>query len=71
MRALEGACVVVADDGGMDAGRVRELIEDVDVETDKKGIEAGVMLLLVDEVAEDNIIEVDTAYLLKDSSEGA
>ena len=64
LRGLEGACVVMADDdGGMDAGRVGEMVEDVDVDT---GVEDGVMLLLVDEVAED-----DAACLAKDSGEGA
>ena len=73
LRALEGACVVVADDGGMDAGRVGGLVDDVDVDkdADAEGIEDGVMLLLVDEVAEDDAIELDAACLVKDSGEGA
>lgn len=81
LRALKGACVVVADDGGMDTGRVGELVEDVDVDvnmdadtdadTDAEGVEDGVMLLLVDEVAEDDVVELDAACLVKDSGEGA
>ena len=78
LRALEGACiVVVADDGGMDVGRVGELVEDVDVDTDAdtdadaEDVEDGVMLLLVDEVAEDDVIEPDAVCPLKDSGEGA
>ena len=74
LRGLEGACVVVADDGGMDAGRVGQMVEDVDVDTDAdaEGVEDGVMLLLlVDEVAEDDVMESDAACLAKDSGEGA
>ena len=73
LRVLEGACVVVVDDGGMDTGRVGELFEDVDVDadTDAEGVEDGVMLLLVDEVAEDDVVVLDAACLVKDSGEGA
>ena len=73
LRGLEGACGVVADDGGMDAGRVGEMVEDVDVDTDAdaEGVEDGVMLLLVDEIAEDDVMESDAACLAKDSGEGA
>lgn len=69
LRALEGACVVVADDERMDAGRVTELVEDVDA--DAEGVEDGAMLLLVDEVAEDDEVELDVACIVKDSGEGA
>ncbi len=73
LRALEGAFVVVADDGGMDTGRVGELVEDVDVDadTDAEGVEDDVMRLLVDEVAEDDVVELDAACIVKDSGEGA
>ena len=76
LRELEGACVGVADGGGMDDGGVGELVEDVDVDADAEGEEDGVMLLLVDEfaedeVAEDDVVELDTACLVKDCGEGA
>ena len=69
LRELEGVCVGVADDIEIDAGGVEELVEDVDV--DAEGVEDGVMLLLVDEVAEDDIVELDPACLVKDCGEGA
>ncbi len=75
LRALKWACVVVADDGGMDTGMVGELVEDVNVDTDADadadGVEDGVKLPLVDEIAEDDVVELDTACLVKDSGEGA
>ena len=87
LRALGGECVVVADDGGMDVGRVGELVEgvgvDVDVgvdvgmdvgvdaDTDAEGAEDSVMLLLMDEVAEDDVVGLDPACVVKDSGEGA
>ena len=75
LRALEGARVVVADDGEMEAERAGELVEDldadVDVDTDAEGAEDGVMLLMVDESAEGDVVELDTACFVKDSGEGA
>ena len=77
LRALGGECVVVADDGGMDVGRVGEVVEgvnvDVDVgtDTDTEGVEDGVMLLLIDEVAEDGVVGLSSACAVKDSGEGA
>ena len=67
--------------GGMDVGRVGELVEgvgvDVDVDvgvdtdTDTEGVEDGVMLLLMDEVAEDDVVGLDSACVVNDSGEGA
>lgn len=91
LTALEVARIVVVDDGGMDVGRVGELVEDVDVDmdvdadvdadvavgvdvgvgVDAKGVEDGVMLLMMDEVAEDDVVELDSACMVKDSGEGA
>ena len=73
LRALGGECVVVGDDGGMDVGRVRELVEGVgvDADTDAEGVEDSVMLLLMDEVAEDDVVGLDSACVVKDSGEGA
>ena len=73
LRELGGACVGVVDDEGMDAGGVGELVEDmeVDADTDAEGVDDWVMLLLVDEIAEDNVVELDTACLVKDCGEGA
>ena len=81
LRALGGECVVVADDGGMDVGRVGEVVEGVDVDVDvgvdhdtktkKKGVEDSVMLLLMDEVAEDGVVGLGSACVVKDSGEGA
>ena len=102
LRALEGACVILVDDeGGMDAGRVGELIEDsdadvdadvgmdvgvdvgsdvgvdvgmdvdADVDADAEGVEDGVMLLLMDEVAEDDVAGLDSVCVVKDSGDGA
>lgn len=89
LRALGGECVVVADDGWMDVGRVGELVEDVgvglgvdvgvdlgmdvgvDADTDAEGVEDSVMLLLMDEVAEDDVVGLDFACVVKDSGEGA
>lgn len=39
LRALEGAYVVAVNDGGMDAGRVGNLVEDMDVDV---GVGVGV-----------------------------
>ena len=77
-RVLGGECVVVADDGGMEVGRVGEVVEGVDVDvgvdadtdTDTEGVEESVMLLLMDEVAEDGVVGLDSATV-KDSGEGA
>ena len=76
LRALGGECVVVAD-----VERVGELAEvvgvdlgvdaDVGVVTDAEGVEDSVMLLLIDEVAEDNVIRLNSASVVKDSGEGA
>ena len=43
----------------MDAGRVRDLGEDLDVETDAdaEGVEDDVTLLFVDEIAEDDVTD--------------
>ena len=77
LRALGGECVVVANDGEMDVGRVGELVEgvgvdvDVDADTDAEGVEDSVMLLLMDEVAEDDVAGLDSACVVKDSGEGA
>ena len=77
LRELEGECVGVTDGIEMDAGGVGELVEDVDMDTDTntdtdtEGIEDGVMLLLVDEVAENNMVELGAACLVKDCGEGA
>lgn len=73
LRALGREFVVVADDGGMDVGRVGELVEGVgvDADTDAEGVEDRVMLLLMDEVAEDDVVGLDSACVVKDSGEGA
>ena len=87
LRALGGECVVVADDGGMDIGRVGEVVEgvnvdvdvdvgtdvgvDADTDTDAEGVEDSVMLLLMDEVAEDGVVGLSSACAVKDSGEGA
>ena len=98
LRALEGACVILVDDeGGMDARRVGELVEDsdadvdadvgmdvgvdvgsdvgvdvgMDVDADAEGVEDGVMLLLMDEVAEDDVAGLDSVCVVKDSGDGA
>ena len=77
LRALGGECVVVGDDGGMDVGRVGELVEgvgvgvDVDADMDVEGVEDSVMLLLMDEVAEDDVVGLEFACVVKDSGEGA
>ena len=70
---------VAVDDGGMDVGRVEELFGgvgvdvgvDVDGGTNREGVEDGVMLLLMDEIADDDVVELDSACLAKDSGEGA
>ena len=81
--ALGGECVVVADDGRMDVGRVGELVEGVgvdvnvgvgvgvDADTNAECVEDSVMLLLIDEVAEDDVVGLDFACVVKDSGEGA
>ena len=81
--ALGGGCVVVADDGGMDVGRVGKLVEgvgvDVDLDvvvlvgvvTDEEGVEDSVMLLLMDEVAGDDVVGCDFACVVKASGAGA
>ena len=81
LRALGGeyAVAVAVDDEGMDVGRVEELFEDVgvdvgvdvDVGTNGEGVEDGVMLLLMDEIADDDVAELDSTCLAKDSGEGA
>ena len=77
LRELEGECVGVTDDIELDAGGVGELVEDVDMntdtntDTDTEGIEDGVMLLLVDEVAENDVVELGAACIVKDCGEGA
>ena len=44
---------------------------DIDVNEDAEGIEDDVMLLLMNEVAEDAVVELDTPCCVKDSGEGA
>ena len=57
----------------MGAGRVGELDEDVDVDVDAnaESVEDNVMLLLVDKIAEDDVIELDVTCLVKDCGERA
>lgn len=75
LRALGEKCAVVADDEEVDAGRVGEFIEDasvdVDADTDAEGVEDSVMLLSINEIAEDDVVGLDSASVFKDSGEGA
>ena len=79
--------ILVDDEGEMDARRVGELVEDsdadvdadvgmdvsvnADADTDAEGVEDGVMLLMMDEVAEDDVAELDSVRVVKDSGDGA
>lgn len=69
LRELERAFVVAADGGEMDAGGTGELVKDVDVIPED--VEDGILLLLVDEVARKDVVELDAACLVKDCVEGA
>ena len=81
LRALGGECVVVVDEGRMDVGRVGVVVKGVDVDVDvdvdadtdadTEGVEDGVMLLLMDEVAEDGVVGLSSACAVRDSGEGA
>ena len=81
LRALGWEGVVEAYSGGMEGGRVGEVVEGVDVDvdvgvdadtnTDTEGVEDSVMLLLMDEVAEDGVVGLGSACVVKDSGEGA
>ena len=69
-RMLEGGCVEVVDGGEMDAGGTGELVEDADVDPDMdkdvEGVEDGMMSLLMDKVAEDDVAELDVACIVND-----
>ena len=69
LRELERACVVVAGGGEMDVGGAVELVEDVDANVED--VEDGMMLLLEDEVAGIDVVELDVACLVKDCGGGA
>ena len=69
LRELEGTSVGVADGGELDGRGEGVLVRDVD--TNAEDVEDVVMLLLVAEVAEDDVVELDAACLVKDCGDGA
>ena len=69
LRELERAFVVAADDIEMDAGGTGELVEDADEIAEDGG--DSMMLLLADEVAGKDVVELDAACLVKDCGGGA